>query len=98
MTTIELICVLHAIVAEPSIAARGEDQSLNWGYIDDRHALIQEAVDLAEQVLIDEEGERDIQAEVTLALAGFPVRCIERDRRGWLIGAIETEKGLITYG
>jgi hypothetical protein len=98
MTTIELVCVLHAIEAEPAIAARGEDQSLNWGNIDDRHALIQEAVDLAEQALIDEDGERDIQAEVTLALAGFPVRCIERDRRGWLIGAIETDKGLITYG
>ena len=98
MTTIELICVLHAIEAEPAIEARGDDQSLNWGNIDDRHTLIQEAVDLAEQVLIDEDGERDIQAEVTLALAGFPVRCIERDRRGWLIGAIETEKGLITYG
>jgi hypothetical protein len=47
---------------------------------------------------LDEEGERDIQAEVTLALAGFPVRCLEQDRSGWLIGAIETEKGLITYG
>jgi hypothetical protein len=97
MTTIELICVLHAIEADPSIAARGEDQSLNCN-IDERHALIQEAVDLAEQVLIDEDGERDIQAEVTLALAGFPVRCIEQDRSGWLIGAIETDKGLITYG
>lgn len=95
MTTIELICVLHAIEAEPEIEARGEDQSLN---IDDRHPLIQEAVDLAEHVLIDENGQRDTLAEVTLALAGFPVRCVEEDRHGWLIGAIETEKGLITYG
>lgn len=94
----KLICVLHAIEAEPAIEARGEDQSLNWGNIDDRHPLIQEAVDLAEQVLIDENGQRDTLAEVTLALAGFPVRCIEKDRHGWLIGAIETEKGLITYG
>lgn len=93
-----LICVLHAIEAEPAIEARGEDQVLNWGVIDERHSLIQEAVDLAEQVLIDENGERDIQAEVVLALAGFPVRCVEKDSHGWLIGGIETEKGLITYG
>ena len=98
MTSIELVCLLHAIMAEPAIVARGEDQALNWGYLDDRHELIQEAVEMANDVLIDEDGERDIQAEVTLALAGFPVRCVECDSRGWLIGAIETDKGLITYG
>lgn len=98
MTAVELICVLHAIMAEPAIEARGEDRALNWGNIDDRHSLIQEAVDLAEQVLIDEEGGRDMDGESDLMLAGFDVFCIEKDSHGWLIGAIQTEKGLITYG
>jgi len=98
MSVGELISVLHAIMAEPAIAARGEDQSLNWGNIDDRHTLIQEAVDLAEQVLVTEEGGRNYSAETSVRMAGFDVFCLEEDGCGWLIGAIETEKGLIAYG
>ncbi len=98
MSTEELVCVLHAIMAEPTIEARGENQSLNWGDINDRHKLVQEAAYLAESVLIDENGERDMYAESILRLAGFDVFCMEKDSYGWLIGAIETDKGLITYG
>lgn len=95
MSTAELVCVLHAIMAEPEIEAR---DSLNWGDINDRHPLIQEAAELAENLLIDENGERNVNAEIALRLAGFDVFCLEQDRHGWLIGAIETDKGLITYG
>jgi len=98
MSTSELICLLHAIMAEPAIAAVGEEECLNWGYIEDRHTYIQEAVDMAEAVLVDGNGERNYSAEVALEMAGFPVRCLEQDRCGWLVGGIETEKGLIAYG
>lgn len=98
MSTSELILLLHAIVAEPAIAALGEDKCLNWGYIEDRHELIQRAVRMADAVLVDENGERDWNAEMELAMAGFDVRCLERDSNGWLAGGIETEKGLIAYG
>jgi hypothetical protein len=98
MSTAELICLLHAIVAEPAIEAVGEEECLNWGYLDDRHELIQQAVDMANAVLVDENGERDWSAEIALTMAGFNVRCLERDRNGWLAGGIETEKGIIAYG
>ena len=98
MSTSELICLLHAIVAEPAIPALGEEECLNWGYIEDRHQLIQEAVDMASEVLVEESGERNYSAEVALEMAGFPVRCLEKDRCGWLTGGIETEKGVIAYG
>lgn len=98
MSASELICLLHAIGAEPAIAALGEEVCLNWGYIEDRHQLIQEAVDMAGDVLVDENGERDYSAEMALEMAGFPVRCLEQDRNGWLTGGIETAKGLIAYG
>lgn len=98
MSAVELICLLHAIMAEPAISAVGEEECLNWGYIEDRHKYIQEAVVMADAVLVDETGERNYSAEMALTMAGFPVRCLEGDRNGWLVGGIETEKGLIAYG
>ena len=98
MSASELICLLYAIVADETIDARGEDECLNGGYIGDRHELIQQAVDMADAVLVDENGERDWNAEMALTMAGFPVRCLESDGNGWLVGGIETEKGLIAYG
>ena len=99
MSAGELITLLHAIVAENTIEpVLGEDTCLNWGYLEERHQLIQDAVDLADQVLIKEDGERNYSAEIQLEMAGFPVRCVEKDRFGWLAGGIETEKGTIVYG
>jgi hypothetical protein len=99
MSVGELICTLHAIVAENSIdPVLGEDTCLNWGYISDRHRLIQDAVDLADRVLIKSDGDRNYLAETQVEMAGFPVRALEKDGFGWLVGGIETEKGVIAYG
>lgn len=98
MSVADLILVLHAIDADSKIESVGEDNCLNWGYLDERHELIQQAVHMADAILIDENGGRDSLNEVSLMLAGFNVRCLERDEFGWLTGGIETQKGLIAYG
>lgn len=98
MSVADLILVLHAIDAEPVIESVGEENCLNWGYLEDRHELIQRAVRMADAFLVDENGGRDASNEVALMLSGFNVRCLERDEFGWLTGGIETQKGLIAYG
>jgi len=99
MSVGELIATLHAIVAESTIEpVLDEDTCLNWGYIEERHQLIQNAVYLAECVLIKDDGERDYNAEIQVEMAGYRVRALEKDGFGWLVGGIETDKGVIAYG
>jgi hypothetical protein len=99
MSAGQLIALLYAVVANNEIEpVLGEDEVLNWGNLEERHKLIQDVTDMATEVLIRENGERDYSAEVQLEMAGFPVRCLEKDSFGWLAGGIETEKGVIAYG
>jgi hypothetical protein len=99
MSTAELIGLLHAMLAEPTIEpVLGEDTCLNWGYLEDRHRLVQEIVNMAAEVLIKPDGDRNYSAEIALETAGFPVFCLEKDGFGWLTGGIETDKGVIAYG
>lgn len=53
---------------------------------------------IASQVLIDEEGQNLWELHDTMAAAGFPVSCGEKDSFGWLTGVIHTKKGKIIYG
>jgi hypothetical protein len=72
--------------------------TLNWGDITERHKYIQDADYMAPIVLIDENGNRNIDAEYYLKNNGFNIICLENDGFGWLVGGILTEKGIIAYG
>ena len=75
-----------------------ENEILNWGYLNERHNLIQEAVQLADEVLLTPDGQRNFENEIFLCNNGFYVSCLEHDGFGWLAGGIETCKGIISYG
>ena len=52
----------------------------------------------AEELLITEGGNCEWDRIELLATEGYPVFPVEKDRFGWLIGGISTQKGVITYG
>jgi len=95
MSISDLIKVLEDIEACQAIEP---GEVLNWGYIDERHKLIQEAVYLADSLLILAGGLRNYANECELLREGFGVFCLEKDGFGWLTGGINTSKGVIAYG
>jgi hypothetical protein len=97
MSVTDLITVLIAIENSDEIENR-DDCVLNWGYIEERHRLIQDAVALADQLLVFSDGTRNYDNEREISLDGFYVTSLETDSFGWLTGAINTTKGLIAYG
>lgn len=57
-----------------------------------------EISNLANASLIGDEGECLWENHGILARNGFAVFSLERDRFGWLVGGIQTSKGIITFG
>ncbi len=53
---------------------------------------------IATSVLIDEGGSCEWENITILKDNGFYVFPLEKDRFGWLIGGISTNKGIISYG
>ena len=99
MSTIkDLVILLHAIEAAKDIEPMGEGEVLNWGYIEDKHQLIQDAVWLADELLVLPSGQQNYNNEIDLRKQGYYVFCLERDGFGWLGGGIHTMKGVIAYG
>ena len=72
--------------------------NLNWGNVKERHKYVQDADHIAPIVLINEFGNRNIDAEYILKSNGFGIVCLESDGCGWLVGGILTEKGIVAYG
>jgi hypothetical protein len=97
MSVSDLVKCLKAINACDEIEME-LDEVLNWGYITDRHQLIQDAVALADQLLVMPNGQRDYKNERELSMQGFYVSCLESDGFGWLDGGVHTDKGIIAYG
>ena len=97
MSVSDLVKCLKAINACDEIEME-LDEVLNWGYITDRHQLIQDAVALADQLLVMPNGQRDYKNERELSMQGFYVSCLESDGFGWLGGGIRLDKGIIAYG
>jgi len=95
MSVSELAKVLGDIEACPEIEP---GEILNWGYLEDRHKLIQGAASLADALLTRDDGLRNYANECELSRAGFNVFCLEKDGFGWLTGGINTSKGVIAYG
>ena len=50
------------------------------------------------EMLITKDGGVDYDAKEALESHGFPVYPVERDGFGWLVGAVLTSKGAITFG
>jgi hypothetical protein len=103
MNSKTLINLLDAIencqeIKDCGVYDEGSPRCLNWGFLADRHHLVQQAVRCAEAVLIKCDGARDYDAEYEVSERGFFVFCAERDEFGWLSGGIETSKGFIAYG
>jgi len=65
---------------------------------DDSLSLINEIEDLAERLLITEEGRPHFENHAFLSEHGFHVFPGEVDSFGWLSGCIQTKKGVIVYG
>ena len=95
MSIADLVKCLEAINTSDEIE---EKDILNYGYITDRHQLIQDAVYLADDLLVTEGGKRNITNEIELDKKGFYVSCLEKDGFGWLSAGIHTDKGIIAYG
>lgn len=59
---------------------------------------ITEIINIANTVLIDENGNNIYEYEEYLRSNGFNIFAGEQDRFGWLSGCIQTKKGIIVYG
>ena len=98
MATVEdLIAVLQEIESDPEIEAV---DVLNRGNIEDKHELIREATLLAQEVLLlsIEAGGRNHEAEYALLRdGGFQIWPVANEGCAWVMGAIETSKGLLGY-
>ena len=98
MSIAELVSYLKAIEVSGEIESVPEDDILNFGYITDRHLLVQNAVYVADQLLLQPGGQRNYPNEIELRKQGYYVFCLESDGFGWLSGGIHTMKGVIAYG
>jgi hypothetical protein len=88
-----LIELLKEIDADVSLSDRNTDAVIS-------HPNAIEIESLANDVLIADDGTAGcnwLNIEHLKSL-GWPVFPLERDRFGWLIGGIQTKKGVIAYG
>ena len=91
----ELIAALQKIQDDDAVE---EAQYLTDGYMDELPESVQNAVGLACEALIANEGHCNWDAMAELKKAGFPVYAGETDDFGWLSGVIATSKGNLVYG
>jgi hypothetical protein len=92
-----VISLIKAIEACEDIEDRGEG-CLNHGYLDERHPLIQQVVPALDAFLVKDDGDRNVTGEIDLEDAGYRVFCLEKDGFSWLVGGVQTSKGVIAYG
>jgi hypothetical protein len=68
-------------------------------YIDENyHSSIPLIKNLLAEVLITKGGNLNWDNKDVLYGMGYDCFAVEQDRFGWLIGAVDTEKGWITFG
>jgi hypothetical protein len=99
MALYDLINVLREIETAPEIVASEvlNDEEDN---LEDMHVLVAKATLLAQQVLLVslEEGGRNYDGENLLeAFGGFKTCMVKDEESGWVMGGIETAKGIILY-
>jgi hypothetical protein len=86
-----LIPKLKALEANPEIVK-------NRDFLSHDSSDVKEISNLAETHLITAFGECNWDEIRWLCDAGYRVFALEQDRFGWVVGAIQTKKGIITYG
>jgi len=67
-------------------------------YLSEPAELISEISDLACQLFITQSGACNGDAIAEVGNYGISIFPLEQDRFGWLMGGIETKKGIIAYG
>ena len=88
----ELINLLKEIDEDVTIESK-------YGFIPEHsNQQVQEASNIATKILITEAGKCEWRNIGLLELEGFDVFPVESDRFGWLIGGIQTRRGVITFG
>jgi hypothetical protein len=88
----KLIELIKKIEDDPKITG------IEYEVLSTNHELVKEASSLAECLLITNEGRCDWANINQLISKGYPVYALEKDRFGWLIGGIDTQRGIISYG
>jgi hypothetical protein len=63
----------------------------------EHHSAVPHIKNLLCGLLITEGGNLDWDAKDVLEGYGFTVYPVEQDRWGWMVGAVRTEKGAITF-
>ena len=90
-----MVFLLKAIDASDLEDAKDEEVFLN---VEPRRDEVNEIIDLANTVLVDDSGKNIYENHEYLKTHGYWVFAGEQDSFGWLTGCIQTKKGVIVYG
>jgi len=90
-----MVFLLKAIDASDLPDTNDEETFLN---VEPRRDEVNEIIELANTVLIDDSGKNIYENHEYLKTFGYWVFPGEQDRFGWLTGCIQTKKGVIVYG
>lgn len=96
-TVQDLIALLREIESEHTIETV---EVLNRGSLEEKHELIRYATIAAQEALLEsiEDGGRNYEAEYRLLNeGGYKIFDVADDESGWVMGAIQTSKGLLAY-
>lgn len=99
MALYELITVLYEIESAQEIEEKEVLNDEN-DTLEDMHPLVAKATLLAQQVLLTslEDGGRNYDGENLLeAMSGFKTCMVKDEDSGWVMGGVETAKGIILY-
>jgi hypothetical protein len=91
-TLIKLIYILHKIDKDGTLIVRQD------GHYCLSQPIIAEAVKLANDCLIDDDGHINRKHIDMVVMEDFPTYAGDMDRYGWLTGIIELSRGIIMFG
>lgn len=75
-----------------------DDSIISSNYLEDSIPIVNEIVNLADKVLITNQGQCNYKNISILENHNFNIFPIEVDSFGWLVAGIHTDKGVIIYG
>ncbi len=94
----QLITLLHSIEEFKDNSKEYEEYEILTSDNIDLNKIVSDASDIANDLLITSEGRCNWANIEFLKAKSFPVRPLEVDNFGWLMGGIYTNKGIITFG
>ena len=75
-----------------------DESIISSDYLEDNIPIVNEIVNLADKLLITNEGQCNWKNVSILENHHFDVFPVEVDSSGWLVAGIYTDKGVIIYG